>query len=187
MPGGGGAFTTGCVAVSRSLACCSGVVFGDVPVFGMMSQPYARERFSGDGGAAYYRGPVGKRDLHVRECASLEEALMSTTSPLLMNRQDRAAFSKLEDRVKLSRYGGDCYIYAMVAMGYVDIATDAGLKPYDIQALVPIIRGAGGVVTTLDGGDPSMGGFIVASGSEELHRSALASMTAGRDRGSNPA
>ena len=86
--------------------------FGE-PVFGMMNQPFTRERFSGDGGAAHYRGPAGKRDLHVRECASLEHALMSTTSPLLMAKNDRAAFGKLEDKVKLSRYGGDCYAYCM--------------------------------------------------------------------------
>jgi myo-inositol-1(or 4)-monophosphatase len=61
----------------------------------------------------------------------------------------------------------------------VDLAIDAGLQPYDIQALVPIIRGAGGVVTTVEGGDPSLGGFIVAAGSAELHAAALACM-AGR-------
>src|SRR5690606_12835539 len=91
--------------------------FGE-PVFGMMNQPFMRERFSGDGGAARYRGPTGPRDLRVRECASLGDALLATTSPLLMNESDRARFRRVEDKAKLSRYGGDCYAYCMLAAGH---------------------------------------------------------------------
>jgi len=82
----------------------------------------------------------------------------------------------VEAKAKLTRYGGDCYIYAMLAMGMVDLATDSGLNAYDIQALMPIIRGAGGVVTTVDGGDASMGGFVVAAGDARLHELALRQM-----------
>ncbi len=64
----------------------------------------------------------------------------------------------------------------MLAMGFVDLATDCDLQPYDIQALIPIIRGAGGVVTTVDGGDASMGGLIVAAGDKQLHALALECM-----------
>src|SRR5512144_2080941 len=85
--------------------------FGE-PVFGLMNQPFTRERFSGDGGAARYCGPAGKRDLHVREGASIDDALMCTTSPLLMNRDDRTAFGRLEDMVKRSRYRRDCHAYS---------------------------------------------------------------------------
>src|SRR5450631_1504700 len=92
--------------------------FGE-PVFGMMNQPFTREKFSGDGGAASYRGPAGNRDLHVRACASLDDAILSTTSPLLMNLPDRAAFGRLENAVKLSRDGGDCYAYCMLAAGLI--------------------------------------------------------------------
>src|SRR5215472_2902801 len=74
--------------------------FGE-PVFGMMHQPFTRERFSGDGAAASYRGPGGPRDLHVRACASLGDALLATTSPMLMNPEDRAAFGRVEQSVKL--------------------------------------------------------------------------------------
>ena len=76
--------------------------FGE-PVFGLMHQPFTRERFSGDGGAAHYRGPGGARDLRVRACANLSDALLQTTSPLLMNAADRAAFTRVEQSVKLSR------------------------------------------------------------------------------------
>jgi len=146
--------------------------FGE-PVFGMMSQPYTRERFSGDGGAAHYRGPAGKRDLHVRECASLDQVLMSTTSPLLMNENDRAAFGKLEDKVKLSRYGGDCYAYCMLAAGLIDLIIETEIKPYDIVAIIPIVAGAGGIVTTWENGPAQAGGRIIVAGDRRVHAAAL--------------
>jgi len=147
---------------------------GQKPVVGIMHQPFTGELFYGTNTGAWYRRGEVRRTLRSRSCAGLEDAVLTTTSPGLFRAEgERAAFDRLERRVKLSKYGGDCYIYAMVAMGYVDLATDAGLQPYDIQALIPIIRGAGGVVTTADGGDPSMGGFIVAAGSETLHAATL--------------
>ena len=152
--------------------------FGE-PVFGMMHQPFTRERFSGDGGAAAYRGPNGKRDLHVRACASLGDAILSTTSPLLMNQADRAAFARLENAAKLSRYGGDCYAYCMLAAGHIDLVIETELKPYDIIPLIPIVVGAGGIVTTWENGPPQAGGRIVAAGDKRMHRAALDILNAG--------
>jgi myo-inositol-1(or 4)-monophosphatase len=146
--------------------------FGE-PVFGLMHQPFTRERFSGDGGAARYRGPAGNRDLHVRECASIDQAVMSTTSPLLMNRADRAAFAKLEDNVKLSRYGGDCYAYCMLAAGLIDLIIETEIKPYDIVAIIPIVAGAGGMVTTWENGPAQTGGRIIVAGDRRVHQAAL--------------
>ena len=83
---------------------------------------------------------------------------------------------RLEARAQLTRYGGDCYIYAMLAMGLVDVATDPGLNPYDIQALIPIIRGAGGLVTRWDGGNPCAGGAVIACGSPALLGECLAEL-----------
>jgi len=146
--------------------------FGE-PVFGMMHQPFTRERFSGDGGAASYRGSTDSRDLHVRECTSIDDALMFTTSPLMMNRDDRAAFGSLEDKVKLSRYGGDCYAYCMLAAGLIDLIVETEIKPYDIVAIIPIIAGAGGIVTTWDNGPAQSGGRIIVAGDKRLHAVAL--------------
>ena len=143
------------------------------PVFGMMNQPFIRERFSGDGAKAHYRGPAGARDLRVRACAELAEAVLFTTSPLLMNAGDRELFGRVEQTVRLSRYGGDCYAYCMLAAGHVDLVIETGLKPYDVLPLVPIIAGAGGVITTWDGGAPNGGGRIVAAGDKRLHAAAL--------------
>jgi myo-inositol-1(or 4)-monophosphatase len=143
------------------------------PVFGMMNQPFIRERFSGDGAKAHYRGPAGARDLRVRACAELAEAVLFTTSPLLMNAGDRELFGRVEQTVRLSRYGGDCYAYCMLAAGHVDLVIETGLKPYDVLPLVPIIAGAGGVITTWDGGAPNGGGRIIAAGDKRLHAAAL--------------
>jgi myo-inositol-1(or 4)-monophosphatase len=146
--------------------------FGE-PVFGVMNQPFIGERFSGDGLASSYRGPAGTRDLRTRACAALAEAILFTTSPLLMNDTDRAAFGKVEQAVQLSRYGGDCYAYCMLAAGHVDLVIETELKPYDIIPLVPIITGAGGVVTTWENGSPIAGGRIVAAGDKRVHAAAL--------------
>src|SRR5712671_6623678 len=146
--------------------------FGE-PVFGVMNQPFTRERFSGDGGGAHYRGPTGTRELRVRPCAGLDEATLFTTSPLLMNEADRQAFGKVERAVRLSRYGGDCYAYCMLAAGHIDLVIETEIKPYDVLPLVPIITGAGGVVTTWENGSPSAGGRIIAAGDKRVHAAAM--------------
>ena len=143
------------------------------PVFGLMHQPFIQEMFSGDGGAARYRGPGGRRDLHVRPCASLADAILFTTSPLLMNESDRATFTSVEKTVKLSRYGGDCYSYCMLAAGHIDLVIETELKPYDILPLIPIITGAGGIVTSWDGGPAANGGRVIAAGDKRVHEAAL--------------
>jgi myo-inositol-1(or 4)-monophosphatase len=144
------------------------------PVFGTMHQPFLGESFTGDGEAARYAGPAGDRELKVRSCAALDEAVLFTTSPLLMSDQDRGAFRRVEQRVRLSRYGGDCYAYCMLAAGYIDLVIETELKPHDVVPLVPIITGAGGVLTTWDGGSALSGGRIVAAGDRRVHAAALA-------------
>jgi len=147
--------------------------FGE-PVYGMMHQPFTHERFFGDSGAARYRGPAGDRDLHVRPCASLSDAMMFTTSPLLMNQSDRTAFQRVENAVKLSRYGGDCYAYCMLAAGQIDLIIETELKPYDIVPLIPVITGAGGIISTWDNGPAQAGGRLVVAGDARVHAAALA-------------
>jgi myo-inositol-1(or 4)-monophosphatase len=144
------------------------------PVFGMVHQPFIGERFSGDGLGATYRGPAGDRALMVRPCATLGDAILYTTSPRLMNPTDRTAFARVEETVRLSRYGGDCYSYCMLAAGHVDLVIETELKPYDVAALIPIISGAGGIVTTWTGESPESGGSIVAAGDRRTHAAALA-------------
>ncbi len=144
-----------------------------IPVYGMMHQPFIGERFSGDSNSARYQGPSGKRDLGVRRCEKLGDAVMFTTSPLLMNDSDRSAFDRVQGNVRLSRYGGDCYSYCMLAAGHLDLVIETELKPYDIAALIPIITGAGGIVTTWEGKPAQSGGRIVAAGDARVHQAAL--------------
>jgi myo-inositol-1(or 4)-monophosphatase len=144
------------------------------PIFGMMHQPFIGERFTGDRLAARYRGPAGDRALLARPCASLADAVLYTTSPRLMNAADRAGFAIVEEAVRLSRYGGDCYSYCMLAAGHVDLVIETELKPHDVAALIPIIAGAGGIVTTWSGEAPEAGGRIVAAGDRRVHEAALA-------------
>jgi myo-inositol-1(or 4)-monophosphatase len=111
--------------------------------------------------------------LSVRRCASLKEATSYTTSPLLMKATDREIFGRIEKEVRLSRYGGDCYSYCMLAAGHLDLVVETELKPYDIAALIPIITGAGGVVTNWEGKPAQNGGRIVAAGDPRVHEAAL--------------
>ncbi len=150
-----------------------GLLHRGTPVYGMMHQPFIGERFSGDNGEARYQGPSGERRLSVRRCASLKEATSYTTSPLLMNADDRAIFGRIEQAVRLSRYGGDCYSYCMLAAGHLDLVVETELKPHDIAPLVPIITGAGGIVTTWEGKPAQSGGRIVAAGDPRVHEAAL--------------
>lgn len=145
------------------------------PVYGLMNQPFTRERFFGDGEAAFWSRYDGaeKRKLTTRRCAALSEATLMTTSPLLIEEARLDAFHRVEKEVRLSRYGGDCYAYCALAAGHVDLVIETGLNPYDIVALISIVRGAGGVVTTWSGEDASKGGAIVAAGDPRMHAAAL--------------
>jgi myo-inositol-1(or 4)-monophosphatase len=147
------------------------------PVFGMMHQPFLRERFSGDGHTARYRGPAGERQLIVRPCAELQQASLFTTSPLLMNDKERGVFSRVEEVVRLSRYGGDCYAYCMLAAGHVDLVIETEIKPHDIVPLIPIITGARGIVTTWSGESAESGGRIIAASDRRIHAAAIKLLT----------
>ncbi|MEP1934076.1 MAG: histidinol-phosphatase [Roseibium sp.] len=139
------------------------------PSLGMMMQPYIGERFAGDCHSAWFLGPQGQSVLKTRSCNELKEATIFTTSPALFSETERPEFDRIEAEARLSRYGTDCYAFCMVAAGHADVTIETGLQPYDIVALVPIIEGAGGVVTTWSGGSPTDGGQILASGDPRLH------------------
>jgi myo-inositol-1(or 4)-monophosphatase len=146
---------------------------GGVPAFGMMHQPFTGERFFGDTRGASFRGPGGERRLRVRPCASLKDAVMATTSPRLFTGETLRAYDRVESVARLARYGCDCYAYCMLAAGHIDLVVESGLKPYDIVALIPIIEGAGGIVTAWDGGSAANGGSIVAAGDRRVHAAAV--------------
>ena len=148
----------------------------NAPLLGLMDQPFTGERYSAATGyGAFLRKDGAETRLSSRACAELQDAIMATTTPdLFADAQGAKIWQAIRQAVRLTRYGGDCYNYALLAAGHIDIVFEQGLQAYDIQALVPIIREAGGVVTDLQGGDPMQGGQIIACGDACLHEKALA-------------
>ncbi len=150
-----------------------GLTVENIAVAGMMAQPFTGELYYADGNGARYEGPDGKRQLAVRNTVALADATLCTTSPFLFEGDRRAAYNRVEQTVRLPRYGTDCYAYCMLAAGNVDLVIESGLQPYDIVALIPIVEQAGGVITTWQGGRPEGGGDIIAAATPDLHAKAL--------------
>lgn len=147
---------------------------GTRPVIGLMDQPYIGERFVGRPGGSELIGPMGTTPLKTSACTKLEEALLGNTDPAMFDVEDeKAAFREISSKVRLRRFGGDCYFYCLLAAGTLDLVIESGLQPYDIQALIPVIENAGGVVTNWAGGDAQNGGQVVAAATYELHEQAL--------------
>ncbi len=158
-----------------------GLIGSGQPELGLMDQPFTGERFWAGAERSYWRGNSGEiRELSTRACPSLGSAVLATTHPdLFASGEEADGFFRIKDQVRMSRYGGDCYSYAMLASGFIDIIVEAGLNSYDIAALIPIIEKAGGVVTTWDGKPAFNGGRIVACGDERLHEAALRVLQSG--------
>ena len=98
---------------------------------------------------------------------------MTTSPDLLAPGVETEAFLRVKQQARMTRYGGDCYAYCLLAAGFVDLVIEAGLKSYDIAALIPIVERAGGRITTWSGEPAAQGGRIVASGDPALHAKVL--------------
>ncbi|HMK88663.1 MAG TPA: histidinol-phosphatase [Methylocystis sp.] len=162
-----------------------GLTHNGAPVYGLMNQPFTRERFFGDGRAAFWRGrrhgdgELERRKLTSRRCDSLSQATLMTTSPLLIDPGLLENFRRVEREARLSRYGGDCYAYCALAAGHVDLVIETGLNPYDVMALIPIVEGAGGVISSWSGESAAKGGSILAAGDRRLHEVAMKLLAGG--------
>ena len=145
------------------------------PVLGILDQPVLHERFVGFGGKAEFRANGGVQPLQTRKCASLEEAAISTTHPWsYFTEAQRKAFARLSGEARMTRFGDDCYAYGLLAMGFIDLIAEAQLKPWDVQPLIPIIEGAGGIVTDWRGEPSKGGGNVIAAGDARVHAQAVA-------------
>ncbi|MFC3568727.1 histidinol-phosphatase [Paracoccus simplex] len=144
------------------------------PIYGIVDQPHLDERFEGGLGRARLISRAGEVPLRSRQGVALAEATLMTTYPEVGSAAELAAFSRVAARARLVRYGLDCYAYALLAAGHVDLVIEAGLQPYDVAAPIAVIQAAGGVVTDWRGGPAHHGGTIIAAGSPELHAEALA-------------
>ena len=143
------------------------------PIYGIIDQPYIGERFEGGLGRALVRGPMGEAPLAVRSPRALNEAILFSTFPEVGTADEGAAFRRVAGRARLVRYGMDCYAYALVAAGQIDLVIEAGLQAYDVQAPIAVIEAAGGIVTDWQGRPAPEGGRIIAAASPALHAEAL--------------
>jgi histidinol phosphatase-like enzyme (inositol monophosphatase family) len=147
---------------------------GERPVIGVMHQPYVGETFVGSRRGAELRRGAETRKLKTRACATLSDAIVCATDPAMFSEAgERDAFHAITGKARARRYGTDCYAYSLLAAGFADLVIESRLKAYDIQPLIPIIEGAGGIVTSWSGGSPDEGGQVIAAGDRALHAAAL--------------
>ncbi|HEX3810805.1 MAG TPA: histidinol-phosphatase [Rhizomicrobium sp.] len=148
---------------------------GTAPVLGIIDQPVLRERYIGYQGSAEVITPDGREPLRTRPCARLCDAVVSTTHPWsYFDRAQRTAFAQVCEASRMSYFGGDCYAYALLAMGFIDCIIEGAMAPWDVAALIPVIEGAGGVVTDWTGAPFAIGAQIIASGDKRVHAQAIA-------------
>lgn len=142
-------------------------------LLGVIDQPYIGERFLGGFGQAWVDGPLGRRPLKARPARPLSEAIVFTTFPEVGTNEEGRAFRRLSSHARLTRYGTDCYAYALIAAGQIDLVVEAGLQAYDVMAPIAVIEAAGGIVTGWDGAPALDGGRVLAAANPEVHAEAL--------------
>jgi myo-inositol-1(or 4)-monophosphatase len=150
-----------------------GLTVDSVPRFGLMVQPVLEEVFLGTPESSWLIKPNERRRLAARSCKTLEQAALVSTHPDLFAESAASAFSALAERCLLNRWGGDCYNYAMLAAGFVDLVVEDQLKPFDIVPLIPILQGAGCIITDWSGAPAPGNGQVLAAATPELHAAAL--------------
>lgn len=139
-------------------------------VLGILDQPVLGERFIGHDGAAHLVQAGRATPLKTRACASLSEAILCATDPsAYFEPHQIAAFGRVHAKTRMTRYGGDCYLFAALALGFVDVIIEAGFHAWDAAALIPIVEGAGGMMTSWDGGSAASGKTILATGDKRIH------------------
>ena len=148
--------------------------FDGEPVLGILDQPVLGERFVGVNGASHLIQAGKPSALEVRACPALSEAVLCATDPgAYFSKEQLSAFARVERKAKMTRYGGDCYLFAALALGFVDVVIEANFHAWDIAALIPIVEGAGGIITDWDGGSAQAGKTILASGDRRVHAEAM--------------
>ena len=165
--------TRGYISGTPTWGVLISVADADGPFIGIIDQPYVGERFEGGLGRSRVSGPLGTHPLGVKADVELSEATLFSTFPEVGTDEEGAAFRRVSSKVKLTRYGCDCYAYALLAAGQIDLVIEAGLNIYDVQAPIAVIESAGGIVTDWEGKPAHLGGRILAASNPELHFAAL--------------
>ena len=142
-------------------------------VMGLIDQPYIGERLIGGLGQSSFSGPHGAGILQTSDVLALSQAKIFTTFPEVGTANDALAFQAVAKHCLLTRYGMDCYAYALLAIGQVDLVIEAGLAAYDIQGPLGVVEAAGGIVSNWQGGPADQGGQVIAAATPELHGAGL--------------
>lgn len=153
-----------------------GAAFDGEPRIGVIDQPVLRERYIGDGMRAWLDTDAGRQPIRVSAQADLRQAILSTTDPFILTPPEQGAFTHLRHTARLTRYGLDAYAYARLAAGSIDIVAETGLQRHDVAALVPVVRGAGGVACNWRGEPARLGPQLVCAASQALLDQALISL-----------
>ena len=146
----------------------------EVPVLGILDQPVLGERYLAVNGRAVLLEGEKRTPLKARECASLKDDILCATDPsAYFSPQQQQAFARVSAAARMTRFGGDCYLFAALALGFVDIIVEAGFNRWDVAALIPLVEGAGGVITGWDGSHCRDGKTILACGDKRVHEEAI--------------
>jgi histidinol phosphatase-like enzyme (inositol monophosphatase family) len=152
-----------------------------VPVIGVIDQPVLGERYIGWPGGARLDTATTSQPIHVSGCRDLRLATIATTDPFIFSPPEQGAWNHLRSAARITRYGLDAYAYGRLAAGTIDLVAESGLKSWDVAALIPVVRGAGGLATDWRGNAPKLGGQIVCSSSQAVLDQALLALRRAAD------
>lgn len=145
-------------------------------VVGVIDQPVLDERYIGGPEGSLMISASGEEQIHVSDCQDLREAVIATTDPFIMTPLEQGAWTHLRHTARIVRYGLDAYAYARLAAGTVDLVAESGLAPYDAAALIPVVRGAGGLACDWRGAPAKPGGQLVCAAHQDILDQALISL-----------
>lgn len=166
--------TRGFLSGSPMWGVLLGLIEGDRCIAGLMHQPFVGDLYASDGARTFHQRHGERRTIHARETQKIADAVLCCTHrDMFKNARERNAFEKVESACRYSRFGTDCYGCCLIAHGFTDLVVEGDLEPYDIVPLIPIVEGAGGVITDWKGGPALGGGTIVAAATRALHEQAL--------------
>lgn len=150
-------------------------------IIGIIDQPVLDECYIGWPGGAHLKTGQTTTPLHVSACDDLRNAVIATTDPFIMTPPEQGAWTHLRQTARITRYGLDAYAYARLADGTIDLVAEAGLAPYDAAALIPVVRGAGGLACDWRGNPAKPGGQLVCASHASVLEQALISLRRSAD------
>ena len=169
--------TRGVVAGLPVWTTLIGLVDADgVAIVGLIDQPVLDERYLGGPDGSVLIGAQSETALKVSDCEDLRQAVIATTDPFNMKPPEQGAWTHLRHTARIVRYGLDAFAFARLAGGTIDLVAEAGLAPYDAAALIPVVRGAGGLACDWRGNPAKPGGQLVCAASSGILDQALISL-----------